>query len=464
MFSCEQGAAYDQRMTSRLVVLLAAAISGTAAAGTKVIKNDNFTGAGNIFSGLSFGEYQGAGVLFEPDAADYPLKIIGVDILLVPYNMQSGTTIGQYEFDLWDESGGTVPPPTLPDGGIYYQGRISQQALQLSTSTTMFNRYTLPAPITVPSGKIFVKVSQILETSVDGTTIAMDNATTPKPNANWFFDGQGYFHRFDLPDGGYYAAGLNRNWIIRLVLEVPDVAVLVNSINPNSSLTNVSTNVVINGANFEVGARAFLGTNELTINNVTGTTIGATVPLGLPAARYDVRVRNPSGVEGVLPNGYQILDADGGTGTGGGAGGGAGGGTGGGGGGTGGGGGSAEPLTLTAVTPNQTYAGDPTNLFITGTGFEAGAKLLIGGTRVDEPIVESAGVISASLTAGLLTPGTWDVTVINLSGQQATLPMAFQVLAGTKVKPGCSCGSTELFPVLLFALALIGRRRASSRR
>lgn len=447
-------------MTSRLVVLLAALISGTAAAGTKVVKNDNFTGSGNIFSGLSFGEYQGAGVLFEPDPSDYPLRIIGVDILLVPYNMQSGTTIGQYEFDLWDESGGTVPPPMLPDGGIFYQGRISQQALQLSTSTTMFNRYTLPAPITVPSGKIFVKVSQILETSVDGTTIALDNAATPKPNANWFFDGQGYFHRFDLPDGGYYAAGLSRNWIIRLVLEVPDVAVVVNSINPNSSLTNVPTNVVINGANFEIGARAFLGNNELTINNVTGVTIGATVPLGLPAGRYDVRVRNPSGVEGMLANGYQILDADGGTGTGGGSGGGGGGA----GGGNGGGGGSNEPLSLTAITPNQTYAGDATNLFLTGTGFKAGAKLLIGSTQVEEPVIESGGLMSASLTAGLLTPGTYDVTVINLSGEQASLQKSFQVLAGTKARPGCSCGTAELFPAMLFGLALLRRRRTVARR
>lgn len=451
-------------MTSRLVVLLAALISGTAAAGTKVIKNDNFTGSGMIFSGLSFGEYQGAGVLFEPSPSDYPLKIIAVDILCVPYNMQSGATIAQYEFDLWDESGGTVPPPMQFDGGLYYSGRISMQALQLTPSTAMFNRFTFTQPIMVPSGKVFVKVSEILSTSDDGTTIAMDNAPSPKPNANWFFDGSGYFHRFDLEDGGYYATGLDKNWVIRLVLEVPDVAIAVNSITPNSSLTNVQTNVVINGANFELGARAFLGNNELTINNLTAVTVGATVPLGLTAGRYDVKVRNPSGVEGVLPNGYTILEADGGMGTGGGSGGGTGGGTGTGGGGgssTGGGGGTSDPLSLTMITPNQTYAGDATNLFLTGTGFETGAKLLIGGTRVNEPVVESAGLISATLAAGLLTPGTYDVTVINLSGQQASLPMAFQVLAGTKAKPGCSCGSVELFPMLLVGLALIRRRRRS---
>jgi hypothetical protein len=437
------------------VVLLAGLIAGTAVAGTKVIKNDTFTGTGNIFAGLSFGEYQGAGVLFEPDPSDYPLRIIGVDILLVPYMMQGGAVVGQYEFDLWDESAGTVPPPTPNDGGSYYYGRISREALALTPSSTMFNRYTFPAPITVPSGKVFVKVSEILETGVDGTTIALDTATTPKPNANWFFDGFGAFVRFDQPDGGFYG-GLNRNWIIRLVLEVPDVAISVTSITPSSSLTNVNTNVVITGTNFELGARAFLGTNELTVNNLTSLTIGATVPLGLPAGQYDVKVRNLSGVEGVLPNGYRVLDSDGGTGTGGG-----GGGTGGGSGGGGGGGGNTgtEALAITAITPAQVYAGDATSLFITGAGFRAGAQVLIGGTRVEGAVVESGGVISAALGANLLTPGTYDVSVINLSGEQATLSQAFKVLAGTKAKPGCGCASVELFPVLLVALAFVRRRR-----
>lgn len=434
-------------MTSR-VVLLAALIAGSAVAGTKVIKNDTFTGAGSIFAGLSFGEYQGAGVLFEPDPSDYPLRIIAVDILLVPYLMQSGAVLGQYEFDIWDESGGTVPPPRPNDGGSEYIGRISREALALTPSSTMFNRYTFPNPITVPSGRVFVKVSEILETGADGTTIALDNATMPKPNANWFFNGG--FVRFDQPDGGFYG-GLNRNWIIRLVLEVPDTAVTVTSITPSSSLTNVPTNVVIAGSNFELGARAFLGANELAVNNLTSLTIGATVPVGLPAGRYDVRVRNPSGVEGVLPNGYQVFDSDGGMGTGGGGGAG---GTGGGGGNTG-----AEALAITAVTPAQTYAGDATSLFITGAGFRQGAQVLIGGTRVEGAVVESGGVISAALGANLLTPGSYDVSVINLSGEQATLAQAFKVLAGTKAKPGCACASVELFPVLLVALALLRRRR-----
>lgn len=443
-------------MTARLAGLLAVLVGSTAAAGTKVIKNDEFTGAGGLFSGLSFGEYQGAAVLFEPPAGEYPLKIIAVDVLCVPYNMASPGDVGAYELDIWDESGGTIPPPRLFDGGLGYAGRVSRQGVQLTTSTTMFNRFTLASPLTVTSGKVFVKVSQQTQTSLDGTTIALDTATTPKPNANWFFDGFGYFHRMDLPDGGYYG-GLRGNWVVRLVLEVPDQAVTVTSITPTSSITTSPANVVISGTNFELGARAFLGTNELSITNLTAVSIGATVPAGLPAGRYDVRVRNSGGLEGTLPNGYTIFDPDGGTGAGGGSGGGSGG--------TGGGGGSSgEALALTAITPTQTFAEDATSVFLTGAGFQAGAQVLIGGTRLEGAVVESSGVISAALTANLLVPGVYDVSVINLSGEKATLPQAFTVQAGSRAAPrGCGCTtSVDALAVLALGVLVLRRRTLSA--
>lgn len=446
-------------MTSRVLLLCAALWAGTAAAGTKVVKNDTFAGAGAAFAGVSFGEYQGAGVLFEPDAADYPLKIVAIDVLVAPF-MNVGSGFGQYEFDLWDQDAGTLTPPTF--GGP--TGRINRQAVSVTASTTMFNRYTFTTPVIVPAGKVFVKFSQITETSLDGTTIALDNATTPKPGANWYFDGFGSFVPFEQPDGGYHR-GLNRNWILRLVLEVPDTAVTVTSITPSSSRTNETANVVITGTNFELGAKAFLGTNELSLTTLTAQTIGAVVPAGLAAGAYDVRVRNTSGVEGTLPNGYRVLEFDGGLGTGGGGGNtGGGGGTaaGGGGGTTGGGGGStgAEPLALTSVTPEQTFADDKATLFLTGGGFREGAKVLIGSTRLEVVTVESSGVISAELPAGALVPAVYDVSVINLTGEKATLAQAFTVLAGSRVAPaGCSCAEGSVLPVLIAALGLLRRRR-----
>jgi hypothetical protein len=443
-------------MSSRLVLVGAAVFAGLALAGTEVVKNDTFGGTGSVYSGVSFGEYQGAGVLFTPDAGAYPLRIIGVDVFLTGYMGQSALT-GSYELDLWDEDAGSLMPPSFGAP----TGRINRQGVALTPSNTMFNRYTFPSPIVVNSGKVFVKLSQQTETSLDGTTIALDNATTPVPGANWFFDGFGNFVPFEQGDGGFYR-GLNRNWIIRLVLEVPDRVVTVTSITPNSSRTNEAPMVVITGTNFELGAQALIGTTTLALNSVASQSVNATVPMGMLPGVYDVKVRNPNGVEGVLPAGYTVLASDGGVPTGGGAGGGSGGGAATGGGtGTGGGGGSTgtEALALVEITPAEAFAGDATTLFLTGAGFKTGASVLIGGTRIENALVESAGVITATLQPGVLTPAVYDVSVINLDGAKSTLPKAFTVRDGTRVKPGCSCNQVELFPLALLALVTLRRRR-----
>ncbi len=439
-------------MRAPLVLILAALISGTAAAGTKIIKNDTFTGAGGIFAGWSFGEFQGAGVLFEPAPGEYPLKIIGIDVLVVPYQLQ-GVGVGAYELDVWDEVGGTVAPPRPSDGGPDYLGKVDRASLQFTSSVSLFNRFTLPTPLIVNAGKIFVKVSEQTETAIDFTTIALDNAATPKAGANWYFDGFGSFHPFELADGGYYN-GLNRNWVIRLVLEVPDQAVSITDITPSSGLTSTATPVIITGTNFELGARAFLGTDELAITALTGATIGATVPAGLAPGRYAVRVQNPAGGQASLPDGYTVLGVDGGSGTGGG-GGSTGGGAGGGNGGSG-----TETLSLTGVTPTKIWADDTSSLFLTGAGFRDGALVLVGSTKVEGAVIESSGVISAALPAGLFAQGVYDVSVINLSGERATLPMSFTVLAGNRSAPtGCGCTAVDLWPLTALALVVARRRR-----
>lgn len=453
-------------MTRSLALVLVIG-SLPALAGNKVIQNDTFTGVGSVNAGISFNEYQGVGVMFEPPLAEYPLTVVGVDIFCVPY-MNQGNGVGSYLVDLYDETSMT-PAPRPDDAGVWpdfvmTNGRLGQTGAALTASTTTFDRFTFSQPITIASGRVFIQVTQQNSTTgsggnalADNTTIALDNATSTRPGANWFFDGFGVFHPFVQGDGGTYM-GLNRNWIVRLVLRVPDVQVTVTSISPNTITVGTSTTVVISGTNFELGAKALLGTTELPITNLTGTGISATVS-GLGVGVYDVKVRNLSGVEGVLPNGFTVLSADGGAPTGGGTGGGGtGGGTGGAGGGTGGGTGN-EALGLTAITPTQTYEEDATALFLTGAGFKAGARVLVGGTRVEGAVVESGGVISAALVANLLPPGKYDVSVINLNGEQATLPQAFTVLAGSRAAPkGCSCSQLEGV-VALLAIATLMRRR-----
>jgi len=452
-------------MLFRLGVLVALLGATGAAAANKVIKNDSFTGVGAVGTGVSFGEYQGAGVLFRPAAADYPLKIVAVDVFAVTVNGGPPGNYGSYVMSIWDESGGTLTPPTAFDGGGYTP-RVDMQGVQFITSTTALQRFTLPQALVVDAGQVFVAVTQQTQTSFDFTTIALDTGPLV-PGANWYFNGYGGYEPVDLPDGGR-PFGIDQNWIIRLVLEVPDVAVTVDAITPSQGPTNEPTDVTITGTNFELGARAFVGTTELTLRSVTATTITATVPVGVAPGVYEVRVRNPNGVEGTLPNGYRVLLPDGGFGGGGGGGTGGGGGGGmGGGGGTGGGGGSGGggviPLTVASVTPSEMYGEDETTLVITGTGFLGGAQVLLGTTLIADAdtVVKSSAVINVTVPAKTLAKGLYDVTVLNLDGERATLPMGLSVLAGSAAKAGCGCAqvdATALWALGVVVLALRRRR------
>jgi uncharacterized membrane protein YgcG len=430
-----------------------------ALAGSRIIQNDNFTGSGTVNSAVSFAEYEGAAVLFTFDGG-YPLKVIGVDVLSVTYNQGASGQIGAYQFDLWNESGGLVDPPRRIDGGFY--PRQYQDFVQFTTASTQFNRITVSPPMIVDAGRVFVSIGQQTSTSMDSTTIAIDTAPLV-PGANWYRSMFGTFVPLELPDGGFFM-GINHNWIVRLVVEAPDVTPMVTSVFPNAGVNTMPTAVVISGTDFDLAAKAFVGTTQLNVTARSGSTsLSATVPAGLQPRAYDVRVENVPTASGTLPNGFTVLQADGGSGTGGGAGGGAGGGSGGSGGsgGTGGGSGSAT-LRLDDVTPNDGYNEELTKVVLTGDGFADGAQVLIGPEVLDVVTVKSAAVINAEVPKGIAA-GVYDVTIINLDGKRVTLTDGFTVRAGVRTRQGCGCGAAGIEAVLLlicpFTLSRRRRRR-----
>jgi hypothetical protein len=436
-------------------VLCAAA---AAQAGTMTLGNDTFSGSGTVNSAVEFSDYEGAAVLISPSGG-YPLKLIGVDVLDVTFMGGASGLIAAYQLDVWDETQGSVAPPMLFDGGNY--PARDTEFVELTTSTTQFNRITLMSPIMITSGRIFISLGEQTSTSLDNATVALDTGAQV-PGGNWYRYADGTFVRLDQPDGGFYK-GINHNWIMRAVFEVSGANPTVTSIFPNSGLTTTTTPVMITGTNFEQGATVFIGT---TAAQVTGssppTGVMANVPPGITPGVYDVKVQNPSGPYGLLQNGFQVLDADGGSGTGGGAGGGSGAGGGGAtGGGAGGGGGFTEALRIDSVTPSTAYNEETTTLVIAGGGFQAGAQVVIGPATLGVVDVKSAAVIDAVISPGV-TPGTYDLSVINLDGHTAVLPMGFTVKAGTRTKSGCGCTdapSAAAF-MLLALLFLTARARA----
>lgn len=420
-------------------------------------------GTGAVQS-VGLGEYEGGAVLFTPDPSDYPLEIVAIEVLAVPaFSSQAGGQ-GAYFLDIWDEQYGTLTPPKLFDGGSY-RSRTNQQGVLLTTSTTMFNRYTLTQPVVVTSGKVFVSVTQQQSSAMDDTTLALDQG--PVRRGNWFFDGAGTFLPVDLPDGGTLN-GIRGNWIIRLVVSAPDTAPTVTSITPATASVEQTTPVTIVGTNFELGAKAFIGTTELTLRTFSTTSIAATVPPGLPIGVHDVKVRNTSGLEGVLRGGFTVTMPGGSAGGSASAGGNAGGGTSSAGGSAGGsaaggsaGGGTAiVALQVDGITPAESFVDDETRASITGNGFATGAQVFIGGVAIDQADVRSPAVLAVTIPPKAVPVGVHDVTVLNLSGARATATKAFTVKSGSRTKAsGCGCTSATWASPLVALALLLGRKR-----
>jgi len=447
-------------------------VVAVALAGSAWLQNDNFTGSGTVNSAVSFGTYEGAAAIFTPDGG-YPVTVKAIDVLMVTYNQGAPGQFCAFLLDIWDEqSGGLLDPPRMPDGGPSVR-RVAQQGFQLITSTSSFGRITLTPPLVLNGGRLFVSLGEQDMTSNDRCTVALDTAPLV-PGANWYRSEFGVFDRIDLPDGGFFN-GINHNWIMRAVIEVPDVSPTVTSVFPSSGPNSTATPVLISGTSFDFAARTFLGTTELTVTGRTGSTgITATVPAGLVPGSYPVSVQNTPVAVGVLQNAFTVLTGDGGTaggagggsgtaggssGTGGGsgtAGGSSAGGTGGSGG--SGGGATGAALRLDDITPASGFNQDTTKVVLTGDGFQQGAEVAIGPKVLDAVTVKSAAVINADVPPGL-TPDTYDVEVINLDGKRAKLDKAFTVVAGSSTKGGCGCGSAALLPLAALASLLRLRRR-----
>jgi uncharacterized Rossmann fold enzyme len=80
--------------------------------------------------------------------------------------------------------------------------------------------------------------------------------------------------------------------------------------------------------------------------------------------------------------------------------------------------------TVTGITPRFGSIAGGTAVAITGTGFQAGATVAIGGVPATNVTVANATTLSA-VTAAHASPGSVDVVVTNPDGQAGTLTGGF---------------------------------------
>jgi len=105
----------------------------------------------------------------------------------------------------------------------------------------------------------------------------------------------------------------NQDSVIHSVVGgVPDIALDLHQIVPNSGPSNLPNPVIIQGANIDSGAIAWVGSTALTNPSVSadGSTLQGSVPAGLMPGTYDVVVENPGGEAARLPQAYTVVAAD----------------------------------------------------------------------------------------------------------------------------------------------------------
>lgn len=165
----------------------------------------------------------------------------------------------------------------------------------------------------------------------------------------------------------------------------------INNISPTSGQSTGGTVVTINGSNFQMGATVtFGGVSASSVVFVNSGQLQAVSPAGTAGTTVSVTVRNPDNQSATLSNAYMYL--------------------------------APPPPTVTSVTPNTGVIAGNQVVSIMGSGFQAGAAVLFGGSNATGVVVVSSNEISA------LTPphaaGIVDVQVRN-GTQTGTLTGGF---------------------------------------
>jgi hypothetical protein len=180
-------------------------------------------------------------------------------------------------------------------------------------------------------------------------------------------------------------------------LPAPSGTLTATAVSPNTGPTSGGTAITVTGTGFVAGAAVLIGgTPATSVSVASATRITARTP-AKPAGGYSVQVRNPNGQTANTPSGFLYSGTSTATPTG--------------------------TLTATAVTPNTGPPSGGTAITVTGTGFVAGATVLIGGTPATSVSVASATRITARTPAK--PAGGYSVQVRNPNGQTANTSRGF---------------------------------------
>ncbi|MCI0340948.1 MAG: IPT/TIG domain-containing protein [Planctomycetales bacterium] len=167
----------------------------------------------------------------------------------------------------------------------------------------------------------------------------------------------------------------------------------VTNVTPSSGPTAGGTAITITGSAFQSGATVTIGgTAATSVVFVSATQLTGATPAGTGGART-VTVTNPDGQSGALGSGFTYGSPP------------------------------AGPPVVTNVSPAFGPTAGGTTITVTGSAFQGGATIAIGGTLATSVALVSATQLTAVTPAG--TAGAQTVVVTNLDGQSGALGSGF---------------------------------------
>ncbi len=219
---------------------------------------------------------------------------------------------------------------------------------------------------------------------------------TAPPNAN--IAPPGYYMLFLLNNNGVPSVASSL-----LLSSSSTPAPTVTSISPNSGTINGGTAVTITGTGFLAGATVSVGGTPATgVTVVNSTSITATTPAHA-AGTANVVVTNSDTQSGTLTQGFTYTTV------------------------------SNPAPTLTGISPASGTAAGGTAVTISGTGFQAGATVSLGGTPATGVTVMNSMSITATSPAH--AAGTVSVIVTNSDTQSGTLTQGFTYTSVSNAAP-----------------------------
>ena len=301
----------------------------------------------------------------------------------------TGLPIGQYNLTVKNTDGSSATREN--------EFTVTNPAPSISTIVPSSGYTTGPATVTISGSKF-----------VSGAGMSLDNGTPGLPGVITSFSATkitGTFALHTLSPGTYNLTVTNPggpNTTKYFVILSPGSDPTISGFTPISGVNTAALPITITGTNFRAGSAVTI-TNNTTSRTVTGTVTGTTtikcsLPLtGLPIGEYNLTVKNTDGSSVTRGNEFTVTN----------------------------------PVpAISAITPGSGYTTGSATVTINGAKYVTGAdiSLVNGSTRITGSITSLSGskIVGTFLLTGV-TPGTYNLTVTNPGGPNATKP--FTVLS-----------------------------------